>query len=553
MAAEEDLYPKVFAKLNSYQQDIVKECISKRKGGLSAPLGSGKTIMGLTLICKWCTPLKPGLVICAKYLLDTWTREIDKWFGKSLKYKVLHGDFCKPTEFETGGVMLILTTPDMIARSFKQNHIEEKFSEIIIINPNAFPMISYKEYKKPNIPFIMEDKGLGIFHSILWGCIIIDEAQTYTKIDTQRCMGIGSLCSDKRWAMSGTIFSEPKVERILGFSIMLDLREMPRNLPSVKRLITNIQFSIMGGINNFLVRRDTCPNSENLNAKLRKHIISFEFSKEEGKLYTTFKSIIFRIRKMVIHLKNIGDVGGARRFGSYLLASITYLRQSIVCPIVPITSAVIDCASFKGKSELSKIIKDEINGLELNDYLSKKSSLVSTRFRKAFEIIHKSNRRIVVFFSFRTCLNVFKSLITDKEVFVIESKHSIKKRGLILEEFSKTKSSILLLTYDLGAEGLNLQCASRMILMDFWWNSAKTNQSIGRILRQGQKAKYIDVYMMTSNTGIEKAIFEKHIAKSEICEELMNGHTTRKVPKLRMKEVIQILEAETVVGLLNKC
>ena len=36
-------------KLNPFQRDILAECIQKKSGGLSLPLGSGKTLISLVL------------------------------------------------------------------------------------------------------------------------------------------------------------------------------------------------------------------------------------------------------------------------------------------------------------------------------------------------------------------------------------------------------------------------------------------------------------------------------------------------------------------------
>ena len=47
------------------------------------------------------------------------------------------------------------------------------------------------------------------------------------------------------------------------------------------------------------------------------------------------------------------------------------------------------------------------------------------------------------------------------------------------------------------------------MLIDFYWNSAKTKQAIARIYRYGQTANLVNIYMFISNTGIEKIIMKK--------------------------------------------
>jgi SNF2 family DNA or RNA helicase len=80
-------------------------------------------------------------------------------------------------------------------------------------------------------------------------------------------------------------------------------------------------------------------------------------------------------------------------------------------------------------------------------------------------------------------------------------------------------NGILLLTYQVGANGLNLQCSNTVLLLDFWWNTGKINQAIARVLRYGQEAKKINIYYFTSNTGIEKILFDKQQAKLIVAKE----------------------------------
>jgi SNF2 family DNA or RNA helicase len=120
---------------------------------------------------------------------------------------------------------------------------------------------------------------------------------------------------------------------------------------------------------------------------------------------------------------------------------------------------------------------------------------------------------------------------------------SIKRRDVI-EEFQKSEKGILLLPYTLGAEGLNLQRANVVMLMDLWWNSAKIQQAIGRAFRPGQLAQRIFVYIFISNTGMENELIKKNDLKSEIIRELQTGRTKLKIPKLTVKQIINIISSD---------
>ena len=107
--------------------------------------------------------------------------------------------------------------------------------------------------------------------------------------------------------------------------------------------------------------------------------------------------------------------------------------------------------------------------------------------------------------------------------------------------FKKSKRGILLLTYQLGAEGLNLQFASTVLIVDFWWNASKEQQAIGRIFRYGQISDKINVYFFTANTGIENILFKKQHSKLQVLNELKTGKVETKIPTIKMDEIIKLI------------
>jgi hypothetical protein len=88
-------------------------------------------------------------------------------------------------------------------------------------------------------------------------------------------------------------------------------------------------------------------------------------------------------------------------------------------------------------------------------------------------------------------------------------------RGKVLEEklnrFKNTPTSMVLLTtLQKSAEGLNLQCAHTVIILEPWWNPQKIFQAMGRIDRLDQK-KNIFVFLLCYNDGSKSIIDEEKI------------------------------------------
>ena len=56
-------------------------------------------------------------------------------------------------------------------------------------------------------------------------------------------------------------------------------------------------------------------------------------------------------------------------------------------------------------------------------------------------------------------------------------KTSADKRAKIVKEFETNPSiNIMVTSFKCGGTGLNLTCASRVLLVDLWWNSALEDQ-----------------------------------------------------------------------------
>lgn len=536
------------------QLEIINECMKKESGGLHLPLGKGKTLISLILGLKIQQENKvPFLVIASKNLIPNWESEIQKWFGDSLPYEYLHQEKFKGNGFNEWkwkeSTKLILTTPQVVSKAYKKYNINIKFE--YIKHDDFGPGI--KIYNRLVEPVLSFNIGPGLLYSINWPVIIIDEVQDYTKASTQQCSSLSSLYSKHRWLLSGTMFEEHTPERLLGFFLLLNHPRMPRNLPDIKSIIFQ-KNSTFPGLKESLIYREK--NEEFIPPKVNREIVSHKLTIEESNLYLGMKKILKHLRDQLEKYKDESDAVNTKKFSSYIMAMITYLRQSLVCPLIPITSVAIDTSDFHCKSQLSEMWMNQIKDMNLDKWFSNEDAMRSSRISEALKKVenHK-NERILIFSCFRSCLEVLTYYLKKEQsyrvLFTLTGDMSTAKRAQIIEDFSKTENAILLLTYKVGSSGLNLQCANVAILIDFWWNQCKSNQAIGRILRRGQKSPIIYVYYFTSDTGIENCLFEKQKIKKEIGLALMDGSTILNIPKLKLENVLRILTQEEGNYMLN--
>ena len=152
-----------------------------------------------------------------------------------------------------------------------------------------------------------------------------------------------------------------------------------------------------------------------------------------------------------------------------------------------------------------------------------------------------------MFSCFCTSLDLIQYYIEKEskiDTYRLKSALNIKQRGALVDNFRQSENnSIMITSYELGSDGLNLQCANVVIIVDYWWNSSKTQQSISRVLRNGQSNKEVDIYFFTSNTGIEKCLFEKQEDKNLLLEQIKNGDITHTVKKLSMDSILKLIDS----------
>lgn len=540
-----ELLKYIYPKLNEFQKNIFIECITKDSAGLSLPLGSGKTLISLLLALYFTRDnLFPTLIVMSKSLVFSWINEINKFFGDKLKYEVINQPINKVKLWKIKpDTSIVLTTIDILSLCYKECNIKESFVNQIFTHKNN---IYINKYCNPKKPFLNHVVGGGIFFSKDWGCLIVDEVQKYTNIETSRCQSLGSIFSTHRWVLSGTMFDEPKVNSILGYYVILNDKRKPRTVPDMKALLYDKK-NKFEGLNKSLVSR-SC-NRAFKPPKVNEYIVKHKLDPEEEIVYMAMKKILMEVKKKADEAKLCDNTADLQKFTSYKLVMIIYLRQALISALVPLTSVAIDACDMKKKSELSKLIISEINRTGIKKWVDKEESVKSSRVRASIESMKKHpDERILIFSCFKTYLDILQHFITsgddktDRPIFRMMSSMSAKTRGELIKTFEKSQNGVLLLSYQLGAEGLNLQFTSTIFIIDFWWNAAKIQQAIGRIFRYGQVSDEINVYFFTANTGIEKILFEKQKAKLDIIEELKIGPIKTKVPKLKLDDIIKMID-----------
>ncbi len=146
------------------------------------------------------------------------------------------------------------------------------------------------------------------------------------------------------------------------------------------------------------------------------------------------------------------------------------------------------------------------------------------------------DEQVVIFSNFERYISLIEEDMGGKWSYVrLTGKEVGDQRALNIEEFQRGEAQIILGTTQAGGEGVNLQVASKVVLMDRWWSPVRNEQAIDRLHRIGQVASVQAVLPHCEET-IDDALREILHRKFSIINELrIQGDTVELMKKWRGK------------------
>ncbi len=188
-------------------------------------------------------------------------------------------------------------------------------------------------------------------------------------------------------------------------------------------------------------------------------------------------------------------------------------------------------------------IRKEVAKQAVSDWFSRKSQVltelveywqseggVDTKFEKLLEAIKgvwdedfdnkAPKRKIVIFSFFRKTLEYLRKSLSERGVGLkmIHGLVSIEDRERAIDDFLTRDDVTVLLTSEVGGEGIDLQRASVLFNYDLPWNPMVVEQRIGRLDRIGQLADKIVIVNFVVSASIEQKILQRLLDKIGIFE-----------------------------------
>jgi len=146
-----------------------------------------------------------------------------------------------------------------------------------------------------------------------------------------------------------------------------------------------------------------------------------------------------------------------------------------------------------------------------------------------------TNEKIIVFAYFRKTLAYLRERLAEQniKIFLIQGGMGDDKFEII-EKFRNYNGNCILLSSEVGSEGIDLQFCRILINYDLPWNPMRVEQRIGRIDRLGQTAKRINIINFSNTQTIEDRILERLYARVNVFKQSIGD----------LEEIIGELQAE---------
>lgn len=133
------------------------------------------------------------------------------------------------------------------------------------------------------------------------------------------------------------------------------------------------------------------------------------------------------------------------------------------------------------------------------------------KFEELLKIIDKvfshGNKKIVIFALFRKTLKYLQIRFKQRGFGTLMIHGMVDNRVEVLDEFKNNPNAHILLSSEVGSEGLDMQFCNSMVNYDLPWNPMVVEQRIGRIDRFGQKSPTVNIYNIIVVDSIQEDIY----------------------------------------------
>ncbi|TKA67604.1 hypothetical protein B0A55_09783 [Friedmanniomyces simplex] len=173
----------------------------------------------------------------------------------------------------------------------------------------------------------------------------------------------------------------------------------------------------------------------------------------------------------------------------------------------------------------------------------------STKIRHLLRILHNEapEHKVIVFSQFTTMLDLMQPHLKSAGLRYVRYDGSMRNdaREASLNSLrTDPKTRVLLCSLKCGSLGLNLTAASRVVIVEPFWNPFVEEQAIDRVHRLNQTVD-VKVYRLTVRDSVEEKILALQERKRELANVAIEG-AAGNINKLTMKEILGLFKHDAV-------
>lgn len=174
-----------------------------------------------------------------------------------------------------------------------------------------------------------------------------------------------------------------------------------------------------------------------------------------------------------------------------------------------------------------KLENKDISALKRLKECARKIGKTDTKFDKFLEALRELERedpgaKILVFAFFKKTLEYLRRKLESTEyggkIAIMHGDIATKDRQKIIKKFRQTNEIKILLSSEVGGEGLDFEFCSVIFNYDLPWNPMRVEQRIGRLDRFGQKHEKILVYNFSMAGTIDDEILNRLYRRINVFE-----------------------------------
>lgn len=162
----------------------------------------------------------------------------------------------------------------------------------------------------------------------------------------------------------------------------------------------------------------------------------------------------------------------------------------------------------------------------------------STKIKTLIEYIKKSTEKSIVFSQYTKFLELIEFAFKREGIQCVTYTGSLTvdaRRSMINEFILNKNINVICISLKAGGEGLNLQVASQIFIMDPWWNPASELQAIQRAHRIGQ-TRPVHAYRIIAEDTIEERILQLQ-EKKQLAFDGTIGNNNNSFQKLNADDI----------------